>query len=688
MLSECEQLLPCRGILDPVLSYSTYLGGNGADGAAGIAVDSSGNIYVAGTTFSPASGGGEFPRVNAYQNAKLGNYDAFVTKISSSGTLLYSTYLGGNSLENGFAIAADNAGNAYVTGLTQSSDFPTTANAFQPAKGDGSEFLTDCFVTKLNTNLSGAVSLVYSTYLGGLSIEEGYGIAADSAGHAYVTGYTASSTFPFRNGVQGFQSRVDAFVTKLDTTASGDASLLSPELIAGKAACTGVDGTLSFTGLLDELEIFNRALSTSEIQSIANAGSAGKCRTCTPPPSGMTAWWAGDGNANDIQGSNNGTLMNGATIATGEVGQAFSFDGVNDFVDVPTSSGLPISTWTIDFWFFLNSNTTSQTFVTNFDGSGSRYIIEYHATLGLRLGHFATFPDLNSSVKPSAGVWHHLTAIQSTNPGIGQSLYLDGNLIGTAGANIADPTIHLKFGQRGDGTFFLNGLLDEIEIFNRALSASEIQAIVNAGSAGKCKNRPPVAMCNAVTVSAGANCTANASIDNGSSDPDGDAITLTQSPAGPYPLGNTSVTLTVTDSRGTSSTCSATVTVIDTTPPQITAPANASYQCASQVPAGDPSQATATDNCGTPTITVADASNGGAGSTASPLVITRVFTATDAAGNSASAAQTITVNDNIQPTITVCAAPQSADANASCQAAVPDFTGGVTTTDNCTAGGR
>lgn len=140
MLSECEQLLPRRGILDPVLSYSTYLGSNGADGAAGIAVDSSGNIYVAGTTFSPASGRGEFPRVNAYQNAKLGNYDAFVTKISSSGTLLYSTYLGGNSLENGFAIAADNAGNAYVTGLTQSSDFPTTATLFNPPRGKAASF--------------------------------------------------------------------------------------------------------------------------------------------------------------------------------------------------------------------------------------------------------------------------------------------------------------------------------------------------------------------------------------------------------------------------------------------------------------------------------------------------------------------------------------------------------------------
>ena len=154
-------------------------------------------------------------------------------------------------------------------------------------------------------------------------------------------------------------------------------------------------------------------------------------QTCTPPPPNMVSWWPGDGNANDIQGSNNGTLLNGATFPTGEVGQAFSFDGTNDFVDVPTSNGLPTSTWTIDFWFFLNTNTTSQAFVTNFDGSGSRYVIELFVSLGLRIGHFTSgVPDLNSFVTPSANAWHHLAAIQSTDPNIGQLLYLDGNLIG------------------------------------------------------------------------------------------------------------------------------------------------------------------------------------------------------------------------------------------------------------------
>ncbi|MGE0131109.1 MAG: HYR domain-containing protein [Blastocatellales bacterium] len=165
-------------------------------------------------------------------------------------------------------------------------------------------------------------------------------------------------------------------------------------------------------------------------------------------------------------------------------------------------------------------------------------------------------------------------------------------------------------------------------------------------------NQPPLAQCQNVTVSANSTCEASASIDNGSSDPDGDAITLTQSPPGLYPLGTTTVTLTATDSSGASSSCTATVTVVDAAQPQVVPPPNSSYQCLSQVPPGNASQATATDNCGAPTITVADASNGGAGSPSSPLVITRYFTATDAAGNSASASQTITVIDNTPPAVT------------------------------------
>jgi hypothetical protein len=210
---------------------------------------------------------------------------------------------------------------------------------------------------------------------------------------------------------------------------------------------------------------------------------------CVPPPSGMVGWWPGDGNANDIKGSNNGTLHGGVSFAPGMVGQAFSFDGASGYVDIPTSSGLPTSTWTVEFWFLLH-NTGDQAFVTDFDGSGGRFVIELNPGdgLGLRIGHFLPgSPDLNTLVIPSTGVWHHLAAIQSTDGGIGTRLYLDGTVIGTGGPEPGDPTIHLKLGQRGNGTSFLNGLLDEVSVYNRVLSDGEIRAIFNAGNAGKCK---------------------------------------------------------------------------------------------------------------------------------------------------------------------------------------------------------
>jgi hypothetical protein len=143
-----------------------------------------------------------------------------------------------------------------------------------------------------------------------------------------------------------------------------------------------------------------------------------------------------------------------------------------------------------------------------------------------------------------------------------------------------------------------------------------------------------------------------------------------------FAVGNTMVTCTST----VGPTCTFKVTVNDTQNPSITAPANASYQCVSDVPAASPSQATATDNCGSPTVTVSESSNGGAGSPSSPLIITRTYTATDGAGNHASATQTITVIDNTQPNITC---PANITVNAppgTCSAAV-NFT--VTASDNC-----
>jgi YVTN family beta-propeller protein len=149
-----------------------------------------------------------------------------------------------------------------------------------------------------------------------------------------------------------------------------------------------------------------------------------------------------------------------------------------------------------------------------------------------------------------------------------------------------------------------------------------------------------------------------------------------------FPVGQTTITYTATDAAGNTRTATQTVTVTDNTLPTITAPAAASYQCLSGVPAANPAQATAADNCGTPSVTVSESNNGGVGSTASPLIITRTFTAKDSANNTKTATQTITVIDNTKPTVSA-PAPTSASANSSCRAAIPNVVSGSTAADNC-----
>ena len=222
--------------LDPTgagLIYSTYLGAHFTWGFA-IAVDENGSAYVTGST-----SGSHFPTTpGAFQTtqpagSRFGN--AFVTKLDPTGSgLIYSSYLGGSVGTNvghgvygdaGFGIAVDAGGNAYITGYTSSTDFPTTPGAFQTSfAGGGTTTGTDAFLTKMNATGSG---LTYSSYLGGSDDDVGFGLALDASGNAYVTGYTASTNFPTTAGA--FQTVLaggtDTFITKVGP--SGSALLYS-----------------------------------------------------------------------------------------------------------------------------------------------------------------------------------------------------------------------------------------------------------------------------------------------------------------------------------------------------------------------------------------------------------------------------------------------------------------------------
>jgi beta-propeller repeat-containing protein len=203
-------------IIDPVLVYSTFLGGNGTgenEVARSIAVDSSGNAYVAGYTDST-----DFPIANAVQGTQAGAIDVFVSKLNAAGSgLVYSTYLGGNAFDGCYGIAVDSAGNVYLAGSTLSSNFPTV-NPVQATRGSNNS--PDAFVAKLNAAGS---ALVYSTYLGGSNFDGASGIAVDSSGNAYVTGGTGSTNFPTANALQSALSSptdADAFITKFNAAGS------------------------------------------------------------------------------------------------------------------------------------------------------------------------------------------------------------------------------------------------------------------------------------------------------------------------------------------------------------------------------------------------------------------------------------------------------------------------------------
>jgi hypothetical protein len=199
------------------LVYATYLGGNRDDYGYGIAVDTSGNAYITGATYSlnfPTSAGAYDTSIN---NGP-GYDDAFVSKLNATGTaLLYSTYLGGNNSDHSWAITVDNSGNAYVTGLTKSTNFPTTVSAYDQTHNGG----MDCFVTKLNPTGSG---LSYSTFLGGSSNDIGYNLALDTTGDAFIVGGTVSTNFPMTAGA--FDSTynsggADAFIAELNSAGTG-----------------------------------------------------------------------------------------------------------------------------------------------------------------------------------------------------------------------------------------------------------------------------------------------------------------------------------------------------------------------------------------------------------------------------------------------------------------------------------
>ena len=223
---------------------------------------------------------------------------------------------------------------------------------------------------------------------------------------------------------------------------------------------------------------------------------------CVPPPSSLISWWPGDGNADDIQNDNNGTLENGATFASGQVGQGFSFDGVNDHVSIGNPPSLKFTDeLTIDAWTNPNDLSEGQDAAIVAKWGQSLSLDSYWFGIGKQGGVLKVAGAIGVSGVQDFGLyggdipantWSHVAMTYDNVTGA-NILYLDGQQVGSrtrlGGIFASDKNVRIGLqGSMAPRPF--PGLIDEVEIFDRALSAGEIQAIYAAGSAGKCKTTP------------------------------------------------------------------------------------------------------------------------------------------------------------------------------------------------------
>lgn len=215
---------------------------------------------------------------------------------------------------------------------------------------------------------------------------------------------------------------------------------------------------------------------------------------CVAPPDGLVGWWPGEGNATDIVGTNNGILQGGAKFAAGKVGQAFSLDGVNDLVLVADAPSLNPTKVTLDAWVYIKGITYTGDGMgiisKNAGGDGNQYVIQASHNFDQRFDAWVQVPTgfqrLFGETRFEYNKWYH---VAETYDGLTLRIYINGELDGSmvVSGEIVRTTQPVRIGKAyADGNYF-NGLIDEPEIYNRALSADEIKAIYNAGSAGKCK---------------------------------------------------------------------------------------------------------------------------------------------------------------------------------------------------------
>ncbi len=233
-------------------------------------------------------------------------------------------------------------------------------------------------------------------------------------------------------------------------------------------------------------KLIHRFIFTAILSLLLFVPAAPVMAICVTPPSGMVSWWPGDGTANDLVGGNNGALVGAVGYAAGEVGQSFNLTG--GYVQVPDTANLDITgQLTIDAW--INPSALGGRVVDKITAGGADgYLLD---TFGGVIRFIVGNQGLSGSFPLPTGTWSHIAGVYD---GTQMRVYLNGALNGTLDTSIAIPanSLQLRIGAASDGGSQFSGLIDEVEVFNRALSVSEIQAIFNAGIDGKCKTQTHV----------------------------------------------------------------------------------------------------------------------------------------------------------------------------------------------------